>query len=304
MVVAKRPNLNDKQEVKRADDQEIKNVKDEDGTNVQDQQVFEADDDTNNDDFDCSLPPHKGVNLTVKEVVFENTTSDLKKDKDEYSGAMAQAITPKSAATSAKVLWHQNCYDTTFSLLLRKISMRHLLLKLELLKEKLRQLVDILRNLEQIYPPAFFDIIIHLVIHLPQEALKGRPIHYRWMYLFEIYMKKLKNYVRNKSKPKGSISEGYVAEKALIFCSRYFRDVTMNFNLPDRNVDCPSLTCQCSSVRSICRSIGKRSVIRLDYHELKKVIWYVLHNSREIDTYLDKFKSEFPNHDMKEEFPG
>ncbi|GJU22161.1 zinc knuckle CX2CX4HX4C containing protein [Tanacetum coccineum] len=31
-----------------------------------------------------------------------------------YSGAMAQAIAPKSVATSAKVLWHQNCYGTTF----------------------------------------------------------------------------------------------------------------------------------------------------------------------------------------------
>ncbi|GJY27206.1 hypothetical protein Tco_0401932 [Tanacetum coccineum] len=27
---------------------------------------------------------------------------------------MAQAVAPKSAATSAKVLWHQNCYGTTF----------------------------------------------------------------------------------------------------------------------------------------------------------------------------------------------
>ncbi|GJX38961.1 hypothetical protein Tco_0252264 [Tanacetum coccineum] len=76
-------NVNDKQEVKKADDQEIENVKDEEGKNVEDQQVSEADADTNNDDFSCSLPPHKEANLTVEEVVFENTTSDLKKDKDE-----------------------------------------------------------------------------------------------------------------------------------------------------------------------------------------------------------------------------
>ncbi|GKE78844.1 hypothetical protein Tco_1544964, partial [Tanacetum coccineum] len=36
-----------------------------------------------------------------------------------YSDAMAQAIAPKSAATSAKVLWHQNCYGTTFRCLPR-----------------------------------------------------------------------------------------------------------------------------------------------------------------------------------------
>ncbi|GJV90681.1 hypothetical protein Tco_1538494 [Tanacetum coccineum] len=47
------------------------------------QQVSKVDDDNNNDDFDCSFPPHKGADLTVENVVFENTTSDLKKDKDE-----------------------------------------------------------------------------------------------------------------------------------------------------------------------------------------------------------------------------
>ncbi|GJT25370.1 hypothetical protein Tco_0895307 [Tanacetum coccineum] len=49
--------------------------------------------------------------------------------------------------------------------------------------------------------------------------------------------------------------------------------------------------------------ITTRSVIRIDHQELKKVIWYVVHNSPEIDTYRAKFKSEFPNKDMKEEFP-
>nr|GEZ27554.1 hypothetical protein [Tanacetum cinerariifolium] len=40
-----------------------------------------------------------------------------------------------------------------------------------------------------------------------------------------------------------------------------------------------------------------------DAQELKKVKWYVLHNSPEIDTYRSQFKSLFPNKDMKEEFP-
>ncbi|GJZ35147.1 RNA-directed DNA polymerase, eukaryota [Tanacetum coccineum] len=57
-----------------------------------------------------------------------------------------------------------------------------------------------------------------------------------------VYMKKLKGYVRNKAKPKGSIAEGYVAEEALAFSPHYFRDVTMKFNYPDRNVDPPPLT--------------------------------------------------------------
>ncbi|GJV73122.1 hypothetical protein Tco_1493117 [Tanacetum coccineum] len=76
------PAVKDKQEVKKVDDQEIENNKDEEGKNEEDQQVSETDDNTNNDVFYCSLPPHKGVNLT-EEVAFENTTSYLIKDKDE-----------------------------------------------------------------------------------------------------------------------------------------------------------------------------------------------------------------------------
>ncbi|GJR75087.1 hypothetical protein Tco_0087452 [Tanacetum coccineum] len=172
----------------------------------------------------------------------------------------------------------------------------------DMLKAQIK-VVDILCNLELIYPHALFDIMIHLVIHLPLEALEGGPIHPRWIFPFERYMKKLKGYVRNKAKPEGSIAEGYVAEEALTFSSHYFRDVTMKFNRPDRNVDPPPLTCQFQVFRSVCKSIGLRSVIRFDAQELKKVKWYVLHNSPEIDTYRSQFKSLFPNKDMKEEFP-
>ncbi|GJZ93191.1 DIE2/ALG10 family protein [Tanacetum coccineum] len=150
----------------------------------------------------------------------------------------------------------------------------------DMLKAQIK-VVDIMCDLEIIYPPALFDIMIHLVIHLPLEALEGGPIRPRWMFPFERYMKKLKGYVRNKAKPEGSIAEGYVAEEALTFSSHYFRDV----------------------FRSVCKSIGLRSVIRFDAQELKKVKWYVLHNSPEIDTYRSQFKSLFPNKDMKEEFP-
>ncbi|GJS57326.1 hypothetical protein Tco_0652110 [Tanacetum coccineum] len=51
------------------------------------------------------------------------------------------------------------------------------------------------------------------------------------------------------------------------------------------------------------RRIGKESFIRCDVATMKKVFWYVLHNSLEIDTYMDAFKSEFPDNVMKEEFP-
>ncbi|GKE14896.1 hypothetical protein Tco_1422473, partial [Tanacetum coccineum] len=79
--------------------------------------------------------------------------------------------------------------------------------------------------------------------------------------------------------------------EALTFSSHYFRDVTTKFNRPNRNMDCPPPTCQFQVFKSLCKSIGLWSVIRIDHQELKKVIWYVLYNSPEIDTYRAKFKS-------------
>ncbi|GJS31281.1 RNA-directed DNA polymerase, eukaryota [Tanacetum coccineum] len=49
------------------------------------------------------------------------------------------------------------------------------LMEADMLKAQ-SKVVDILCNLELIYPHAFFDIMIHLVIHLPIEALEGGPI--------------------------------------------------------------------------------------------------------------------------------
>ncbi|GJV48962.1 hypothetical protein Tco_1439174 [Tanacetum coccineum] len=145
----------------------------------------------------------------------------------------------------------------------------------DMLKAQIK-VVDILCDLELIYPPALFDIMIHLVIYLPLEALEGGPIRPRWMFPFERYMKKLKGYVRNKAKPEGSIAKGYVAEEALTFSSHYFWDVTIKFNHPDRNVDPPP-----PNVSVLGVPIG----------------------IPEINMYRSQFKSLFPNKNMKEEFP-
>ncbi|KAK5802763.1 hypothetical protein PVK06_030383 [Gossypium arboreum] len=40
-------------------------------------------------------------------------------------------------------------------------------------------------NLEKIFPPSFFTVMVHLVIHLPHEAILGGPVFYRWMYPIE-----------------------------------------------------------------------------------------------------------------------
>ena len=47
------------------------------------------------------------------------------------------------------------------------------------------RIVLILCKLEKIFPLAFFDVMVHLAVHLPREAMLARPVHYRWMYPIE-----------------------------------------------------------------------------------------------------------------------
>ena len=55
-------------------------------------------------------------------------------------------------------------------------------LKVEEVEKMKSDIVVILFKLEMIFPPAFFEIIVHLAIHLPNEALLGGSIQNRWMF--------------------------------------------------------------------------------------------------------------------------
>ena len=79
--------------------------------------------------------------------------------------------------------------------------------------------------------------MVHLAVHLPDEALLRGPVQYGWMYPIERQMGTLKGYVRNRARPKGSITEAYIANEALTFCSRYMNDVVTRFNRDDDKWD-------------------------------------------------------------------
>ena len=84
---------------------------------------------------------------------------------------------------------------------------------------------ETLCRLEMIFPPTFFDIMVHLPVHLAEEASLGGPVCYRWMYPVERYLHMVKGYVRNKAHPEGSIAEGYITEECMTFCSLFFKDM-------------------------------------------------------------------------------
>ncbi|KAI5666819.1 hypothetical protein M9H77_16672 [Catharanthus roseus] len=50
-----------------------------------------------------------------------------------------------------------------------------------------KEIAETLCQLERIFPPSFFDVMVHLSIHLATEAKLGRAVQYRWIYPIERY---------------------------------------------------------------------------------------------------------------------
>jgi hypothetical protein len=82
----------------------------------------------------------------------------------------------------------------------------------------------ILCKLERIFPPALFDSMEHVVVHLAYEARLGGPVQYRWMYPFERFMGDSKRSVKNKARVEGSICATYLHRETIHFCNHYFKD--------------------------------------------------------------------------------
>jgi len=167
-------------------------------------------------------------------------------------------------------------------------------LDVQLLDQWSKQIVITLCKMEQIFPPTFFDVMIHLLIHLADEAKTCGPVQYRWMYPIERYLKRLKDYVFNKAQPEGCIAEGFIAEECINFCAMYMSGSDNRFNRTDRNED--GVSTSVINDYDIFDVPGK-PIIRSDYIELsnddiRKAHFYILQQVDEITLLFEEYQQE------------
>jgi hypothetical protein len=81
--------------------------------------------------------------------------------------------------------------------------------------------VETMCMLERWFPPSFFDISVHLLVHLVDELEVVGPVATRWCYPIERFMSVLKGYVRNRAKPEGSMAMGYTWDASLGFITEF-----------------------------------------------------------------------------------
>ncbi|KAL3830913.1 hypothetical protein ACJIZ3_019715 [Penstemon smallii] len=166
-------------------------------------------------------------------------------------------------------------------------------LKLDVLDDLEKKIPVILCKLEMIFPPAFFDVMVHLSLHLANEAKLGGPVHYRWMYPIERSLGNYKGMVRNKARPEGSIAEAYIVKESLNFCSMYLHGTETIFNRVERNPDGeehPNATL--SVFKSKIRVFGETKYTQLKREERSALHWFVLNNCPEIEIYLREHEEE------------
>ncbi|XP_073152849.1 uncharacterized protein [Henckelia pumila] len=157
-------------------------------------------------------------------------------------------------------------------------------------------LVVTLCLLEQYFPPSFFDIMVHLAIHLVREVRLCGPVYFRWMYPFERCMKVFKSYVGSRKHPEGCIVKRYSAEEAIEFFSEYLNGLDP-VGVPQSNRDPKS---------NVPGFLSCKTPIVVPQSDMQQAHLTVLENTEEVSPYIIEhktfLKSIFPKKEKDEKW--
>ncbi|CAM8925831.1 unnamed protein product [Rhodiola kirilowii] len=173
----------------------------------------------------------------------------------------------------------------------------------ELMVEEVTRMKDdiviILCKLEMVFPPAFFTIMVHLLIHLPEQELLKGPVHYNWMFPIERQLGEYKRSVRNSRYLEGCIAERYVTHDCITYCKLYMNDESSTV---DSSSEAALYTLNVYS--PLVKGSGNSPRTRLSKIQLDMAHWCVVEHYERAHEYLlkhaNKFERECPNRTKKE----
>ena len=90
---------------------------------------------------------------------------------------------------------------------------------------------DTICLLEVYFPSSFFDISVHLIVHLVKEVRYIGPMFLHHMYPYERFMSTLNKYTKSRVHPEGSMVQGYSSEEVVDWCLDYI-DPTNPIGIP------------------------------------------------------------------------
>jgi hypothetical protein len=107
----------------------------------------------------------------------------------------------------------------------------------EMMQKLEKEIPVLLCKMQKFFPSEFFNLMQHLLIHLPYEAKVGGPVQYRWMYHIEITLRYFKPTVGNRARVEGCITEAFILGDSILLKYLLYRGTQ----------------CQCSNDMIQCR---------------------------------------------------
>ena len=151
----------------------------------------------------------------------------------------------------------------------------------ESLQRLQNDVVQCLVSFELVFPPSFFNIMTHLLVHLIDEISILGPVFLHNMFPFERFIGVLKKYVHNRSRPEGSISKGYGTEEVIEFCVDFIPDLKP-IGVPESRHE---------GRLSGKGTLGKKTRICRDRHSFTQAHYTVLQSSTFVAPYIEVHKN-------------
>ncbi|XP_066347640.1 uncharacterized protein [Miscanthus floridulus] len=84
-----------------------------------------------------------------------------------------------------------------------------------------KNMIEVMCLLEAYFSPTFFDISVHLIVHLVKEIRYLGPMFLHHMYPYERFMSTLNSYAKSWVHPEGSMAQCYSTEEVVDWCLGY-----------------------------------------------------------------------------------
>jgi hypothetical protein len=143
-------------------------------------------------------------------------------------------------------------------------------------------MIETMCMLEMCFPPPFFDMQQHLMIHLMDQIHTLDPLYLHSMFPYEWYLAVLKSYVQNRAHPEGSIMEGYTTEEVIECCADYVKD--------GKRIGLP-IPLHEGRLRGRGR-MGQKSFVDRDYNSISEAHFSVLQQLKIAAPYIEEHLSE------------
>jgi hypothetical protein len=137
-------------------------------------------------------------------------------------------------------------------------------------------------QLKMRFPPSFFDIMEHYMIHLADQIFVLRPWYMDSMYLYEHHMVVMNGYARNRAHLEGSMIEGYTIEEVIECYTNYIKD--------EKPIGVP--VSRHHGRLSGKGTEGAKSIIDATYERVREPYFSIMHQLMVMRPYIEKHWQE------------